>query len=172
MGKLLDILREIESDKYQIYVDMDGVLTDFDKQLKATAGIKNGRDWEKKHGADAFWTEIKKGGLEFWSKMPWMKDGKQLWNYIKDKNVAVLSAPAKTIPDSKKGKKMWVKNNLGNAKLILAQAADKQKYASPTSILIDDFDRNISQWKASNGIAIHHKNASDTIKKLNKLFST
>ena len=171
MIKLLNILKEIESEKkYTIYCDMDGVLSDFDKQLEIYTGIKNGRSWEKKHGTPAFWDEIDVGGLKFWSEMPWMSDGKKLWSYLKGrKNLSILSAPARTLPNSVNGKYIWCKKNLGNVRVILRQADEKQQFAAPNSILIDDYERNISQWKAKGGIPILHKNAADTISQLKKL---
>lgn len=160
-------LKEFDLQK-TIYCDMDGVLTDFDKQLKSV-GIKDGRAFEAKHGSEAFWNKIDSGGLKWWSEMPWMSDGKQLWNYIKDKNVQILSAPAKTLPQSKEGKKIWVKKNLGNVTLILKRAREKQQYAKPNAILIDDLDKNIKQWRASGGIGILHKSATSTLKQLQRL---
>jgi len=170
MLKLSKLIKEyIYQYKYTVYCDMDGVLTDFDKQLENFTGIKDGRKYEKKEGTEAFWSEIGKGGLKYWSEMPWMKDGKKLWDYIKNKNVKILSAPARTIPESPRGKHMWVKGNLGNVELILRRARDKQDFAKKDAILIDDMDENIKQWKARGGIGILHKSASSTIKKLKEL---
>jgi len=167
MLKLGNLLKEVN--EYEIFCDMDGVLTDFDKQLYLFTGIKGGREYEKKKGTEAFWDEIDKGGLKYWSEMPWMPDGKKLWNYIKDKNVRILSSPARTIPESSKGKRIWVKKNLGSVELLLRQAKNKQEFAKKNAILIDDMDENIKQWKAKGGIGILHKSAADTIKKLKEL---
>jgi len=168
MIKLTKILKEIQQ-KYKIYCDMDGVLTDFDYQLKTMLNINNGREYEKKHGPEKFWELIDSKGLNFWSKMPWMKDGKKLWSYIKDKNTEILSAPAKTIPDSKTGKISWVNGNLGSVKLNLKSADTKKEFAKPNHILIDDYEKNIKAWKSAGGIGILHTSASNTIKQLKKI---
>ena len=107
MLKLTNLIKEYIY-SYDIYCDMDGVLSDFDKQLAIFTGIKDGRQYEKQKGTEAFWDQIDKGGLKYWSEMPWMSDGKTLWSYLKNKNVKILSAPAKTIPESSRGKHIWV----------------------------------------------------------------
>jgi hypothetical protein len=53
---------------------------------------------------------------------------------------------------------MWAKDNLSpNPKVIFAYSADKQRYANPNSILIDDKKSNIKEWIASGGIAFRVK---------------
>ena len=168
MIKLTNIIEEYIY-RYEIFCDMDGVLSDFDKQLAIFTGIKDGRQYEKQKGTEAFWDQIDKGGLKYWSEMPWMSDGKTLWSYLKNKNVKILSAPAKTIPESSRGKHIWVKKNLGSTDLILRSADKKQEFAKKNAILIDDYDKNISQWKSSGGIGILHKSAASTIKQLKDL---
>jgi hypothetical protein len=168
MLKLTKLIKEYIY-SYDIYCDMDGVLTDFNKQLYLYTGIKDGDTYEKQKGTEAFWDAIAKGGLKYWSDMPWMSDGKTLWHYLKHKNTKILSAPARTIPESPVGKHMWVKKNLGNAELVLRRARNKQEFAKKNAILIDDMDKNIQQWRSKGGIGILHKSASDTIKKLKEL---
>ena len=87
----------------------------------------------------------------------------------KDKNVKILSAPAKTIPESPRGKIMWVKENLGSVELVICSAKEKQDYAKKNTILIDDSKENIDQWNTRGGLGILHKSAMGTIKKLKGL---
>jgi PAS domain-containing protein len=158
-------LREEET-QYTIYCDMDGVLVDFDRGYQELTGIT------AKHadaqGVDKFWEPLTKAGAAFWIKLKWMSDGKQLWDYIKKYNPELLSAPSRE-ESSKLGKRVWVKRELPGVKLILKYASQKQEYASPTSILIDDREKNIKQWEAAGGIGIFHTSAADTIKQLKQL---
>ena len=112
-----------------------------------------------------FWKPISKAGAKWWITLNWMPDGKQLWDYVKKYNPELLSAPSRE-EASKMGKRIWVKRELPGAKLILRSADKKQEFASPTSILIDDREKNIEQWEAAGGIGILHTDASSTIKKL------
>jgi hypothetical protein len=97
--------------------------------------------------------------------MQWMKDGKELWEYIKKYNPTLLSAPSRN-NESRLGKRLWVKNNLPGVKLILASADKKQNYSGRNKVLIDDRPDNIQQWRAQGGIGILFTNTENTIKQL------
>jgi hypothetical protein len=154
---------------YKIFSDMDGVLTDFDGSfVKYSKGIPP-REYEKKYGKDGFWKLIDgEGGVGYWAGMPWMEDGKEYWDYIKDYDTELLSSPSRS-ETSRLGKRLWVKNNMPGVKLTLAQAYNKKNYAEPNHILIDDRESNIEQWREAGGIGILHTSASDTIKQLKAL---
>ena len=155
--------------KYKIFSDMDGVITDFDQSFKKYSDGLAPADYEKKFGKEKFWELIDgKGKVGFWVGMPWMEDGKQYWDYIKDYDVELLSSPSRS-STSRLGKRLWVRNNLPGIKLTLAQAAKKQNYAAPNHILIDDRKSNIEQWRSQGGIGILHTSAADTINQLKKL---
>jgi hypothetical protein len=142
---------------------MDGVLCDFEKQFyKLTGHTFDDSTYDQK----SLWVDIEKGGIEFWSQMEWMRDGKQLWSYIKDYNPIILSAP--TFKSSHIGKRIWVKRELGkHIECILDR--NKYKYAEENNILIDDMMRNIKPWIKSGGIAIFHENTRTTISKLRRM---
>jgi hypothetical protein len=158
-------LREEETE-YTIYCDMDSVLVDFDRGYQELTGMTTQQ--ADANGVEAFWDPLSKAGAKFWITLQWMPDGKQLWDYIKKYNPILLSAPSRE-ESSKLGKRVWVKRELPGVKLILKYASQKQEYASPTSILIDDRQKNIDQWKAAGGIGILHTNTANTIKQLQQL---
>ena len=158
-----------ESTDYKIFSDMDGVLTDFDESFKKYSKGIAPRDYEKKFGKEKFWELIDgTGKVGFWVGMPWMGDGKQYWDYIKNYDTELLSSPSRS-STSRLGKRLWVRNNMPGIKLTLAQAAHKQNYAAPNHILIDDRKSNIDQWVSKGGIGILHTSASDTISQLKQL---
>jgi hypothetical protein len=161
-----EIFEEADRSKgdYKIYCDMDGVLVDFDKGYKDLTGTEASFDTDPKQ----FWEPISKAGAAFWIKLKWMSDGKQLWDYIKQYNPDLLSAPSRE-ESSKMGKRIWVKRELPGAKLILRSADRKQEFATPNSILIDDRADNIQRWKDAGGIGIVHTSAADTIQQLKDL---
>ena len=153
--------------EYKIYSDMDGVITDFNNRYKKYAGMMPS-EYEKKFGKDKFWELADAEGVAFWVGMPWMEDGKNYWNYIKDYDVELLSSPSRS-ETSRLGKRLWVRNNLPGIKLTLAQAYNKKNYAEPNHILIDDRKSNIEQWIKAGGIGILHTSAEDTINQLKAL---
>ena len=158
-------LREEETE-YTIYCDMDSVLVNFDLGYQELTGMTTQQ--ADTNGVEAFWEPLSKAGAKFWITLQWMPDGKQLWDYIKKYNPILLSAPSRE-DSSKLGKRVWVKRELPGVKLILKYASQKQEYASPTSILIDDRQKNIDQWEAAGGIGILHTSTPNTIKQLQQL---
>jgi hypothetical protein len=160
-----------KKDQIQIYCDMDGVLTDFDQTAKnIDPDIYN-------LPAKEMWKLIQNTGIEFWENMPWTKDGKKLWNFIKSFNPYILTAlPGLTKNDltkinAEKGKINWVNKNLGEkylSNLILTISKDKYKFAAPNKILIDDREDLIKEWIKHKGIGIHHINSQNTINQLKK----
>lgn len=180
--KLADLIKE-QGLKYTIYCDMDGVLTDFSgdfvklaKQLgegdvSERTDVPNNAAarYEKAHGTEAFWEVVRKGGLKFWSDMTWNPGGKKLWKYISRHNVEILSAPSKRVLETCiKGKRMWI-SRLGSPTIHFRSKDKKREFANKNAILIDDLKSNISDWNASGGIGIQHKNTNATIAQLKEL---
>jgi cytidyltransferase-like protein len=153
-------------EKYEVYCDMDGVLVDFERGYEELTG-KNIRGNHVKGDGD-FWQPITDAGVEFWTKLKWMSDGKQLWDYIKKRKPNLLSAPSRE-ESSRIGKHIWVENNIPGVNLILRAADKKQEFASPNAILIDDRADNVQRWKDAGGVGIHHTSAENTINELEKL---
>jgi len=174
--KLTNIYKQIKEEEtatpgpqYKIYCDMDGVLADFDKRFKdLNPEHLSAAQYQTKYGIEKFWNFIdEENKVKFWVGIPWMPDGKQLWDYIKDKQPTLLSAPSRK-PASRLGKRLWVKNNIPGTPLILAAADKKQNYSGRNKILIDDRLDNIEQWVSQGGIGILHTSAQDTIEQLKK----
>jgi hypothetical protein len=164
MIKLVDLLNE--NQQYQLFVDMDGVIVDFEDGYERLTG----KDIKGNHvkGDGDFWQPITDAGVKFWAGLKWMPDGKELWSYIKSYNPEILSAPSRE-ESSKIGKHVWIKNNIPGVKLILKSAPRKQELAEPNAILIDDRKDNIEQWVNAGGIGILHTSADNTITQLKKL---
>ena len=167
--------KEAKGNLPRIYCDMDGVLTDFVK----AASKATGQNWEgMRHGQD--WDSIK-NTPNFWSNMPWMPGGKQLWGYIKKHNPHILSASVKNNadPNCKPGKLRWISSNLklnNSARINLVNRVQKQDYTMignsgkrEQAVLIDDYPKNIKEWTAKGGIGILHTSASNTIRQLKKI---
>ena len=147
-------MNELKQTPYKIYVDLDGTLVDFVEQTKKLTG-HTPDELQSQGGDPKMWGEIKKHGIDFWKNMPWISDSKKMWNMLKKYNPKILSSPAKIIEECKPGKMAWVKNNLGGHVVVLfSRASEKCNYADENSILIDDLQKNIDQWRAKGGIGI------------------
>lgn len=173
MIKLTQLLRE--SQQYQIYCDMDGVLVDFVTGYEKFMGKPTGQIYKTPEERKQFWDDfnntVEQRGMkehQYWAGLPPLKNGLLLWKKIKKFDPIILSAPSYNVAESKKGKLIWVKKYLGNPPTIINY--QKQKWATPTSILIDDRKDFITKWEAAGGIGILHKdnNIGNTLKKLNQ----
>jgi hypothetical protein len=92
---------------------------------------------------------------EFWANLPWMDGGKELWDYIKEFNVEILSAPMG--PNSILGKQDWVARELGDIPTNITD--DKSPYGKvdgQQGVLVDDRAKYRAQFESGGGIAIEH----------------
>jgi GNAT superfamily N-acetyltransferase len=163
-------LSEDTSELFTIYLDMDGVITDFDKKFVELAGM-GPREYENSFGTEKFWDFIDiKHKVKFFSEMEWMPEGKKLYDFVKQFDHKLLSAPSKN-DASKIGKRIWRKNNTPDTQLILSAAVNKQNYADKSNILIDDREKNIQQWRDAGGIGILFKSTDQVIDELKKIMN-
>lgn len=154
--------------KYKIFLDLDGVLCDWESQFKKFSGGVPVDTYEAEHGEQKRYELVRKNSPEYYSTMNWTKDGKILYNFVKNFPVSILSHS--TDPESKVGKLKWLEDNKINFKPILvSNREDKKKYANPNSILIDDNINNITEFNQMGGIGILHTNATQTINKLKEI---
>jgi phosphopantetheine adenylyltransferase len=180
----MNSLNENIDSEYVIYCDMDGVLCDFDLGYEKLTGISTAEANTK--GKSYFWELFRKGvgknEKEFWANLPWQPGGQELWKAISPYTPNILSSPAIdfNLPSNQQldpeynqaiqGKKEWIAKNLSNVgEEIFVPAVQKATFAAPNHILIDDMKKNTDAWEAAGGIAILHKNLSDTLGKLETL---
>ena len=157
----------------RIYCDMDGVLCDFKKHAEKETGVSIAK-WSNLSKSEK-WGPIKENRY-FWSTMPWMTGGRQLWNFISSHRPHILSAYVEESfdPNCIPGKSHWARTNLGIApgRINLVKRVQKQNYAKVAgqpAILIDDYKKNTDQFTQRGGIGILHTNTSSTIAQLKKL---
>jgi predicted nucleotidyltransferase len=101
--------------------------------------------------------------------MPWMKDGKLLYNFVNSfPNVQILSHA----PDSKSkiGKQQWLKDKgITFEANLVPNRKDKSKFATDDSVLIDDRADVVNDFINAGGKAILHTNSIDTINQLKEI---
>jgi len=110
---------------------------------------------------------------DFWAKLPWMPNGKELWNFISKYNPHILTSPMQR--GSEIGKAFWIDENLRPLPDKVFMSSEKYEWAlndaGKPNILIDDWSKNTVPWSNKGGIAIQHVNAntSATISALKEL---
>lgn len=166
-------LRDLKSEDYHIYVDLDGVLADLTSYIEDVIGeplrvVSNDGDWEN---ADAIWKELRRLDEPDFSELELLPDAMTLWNYIKKYRPNILTATGQPAEENDKQKREWVKNNLTgyNEVHTVVASRNKAKWAWPDAILIDDRMKSIGPWREKGGIGIHHTSAKETIEELKKL---
>jgi hypothetical protein len=158
---------------YTIYVDLDGVLVDFDKEAERIGFPVEAFEADNKVKA-RFWHNIGKmahHGFEFWGVMDKMVDADILWNRLMeaDHPVEILSATGH-VGNADAEKRKWVETHLGDVVVnLVRKSKDKATFASPKAILIDDREKSITPWVEAGGIGVLHVSADDTIRQLEEL---
>ena len=151
-----------------VYVDMDGVVADFDAAMLDRFGVSadditRKEKWEKISGYN--------DDVEPWflSLQP-MADAKELWDFLTSnfERVEILTASGVTLDDAPKQKCEWIKDNFGpDVRVnVVKKSKDKAVYAEKNTILIDDRGKAVYPFIAAGGKGIVHINAAITIKSL------
>lgn len=142
------------------YLDMDGVLVDFVNGALREHGyhLPEGTvKWDFNHQLKIpdpeFWGPF---GRSFWSNLGWMPEGRELLTELEimfgQDHIVILSSPCGT-PGCAEGKLDWIKQHLPKYKRQYLLGPAKHLCASPSHILIDDYDHNVDKFRTYGGFA-------------------
>jgi len=168
-------LNEKESE-YKVYLDMDGVLADFDQRFRDLSGMEP-KEFENKYGKKAFWNLIdEEHKIKFWVGIPTMPGAADLVDAVKDYNYELLTSPSAK-KQSYLGKILWVRNHTGDVfpskpRINFKKAKEKhlvKPQLAKTDILIDDREDTIGRWNAAGGTGIVYKSIGQVLNDLKKL---
>lgn len=171
-----------------VYLDMDGVLADFDGGL-ADRGFFIEREHNRlfKQNVDkSLWTEtelkndlIVQGYMEetgFFRNLRMLSGADKLW-VAAGSPVVLTARPKKEDKGQRveKEKREWVEEYFGQIsenRFICCLRSEKKQYATYLgkfpNILVDDLEWNCSEWKKAGGYAVLYKNAEQAVKDLNE----
>lgn len=183
----------------EIFVDLDGVLVDFDYGIvsvvdrfindKKFIDTLNSTEQEYAIAIHKILNEEKETGVRhvlknkdyknvirkfihndptWWESLPWLDEGKKLWDYIKQFNPMILTSSFGAT-NATPGKTKWIIEHLGNVKYKIID--NKEDLATPNTILIDDRSQITSKFAEKGGLTILFVNAKQTIDELNKILS-
>src|SRR5574343_735427 len=146
----------------EVYLDMDGVLCNFESQCrklfrKDFHHTETLDEFIQRHTKKKFWISIHQTQGLFWSTMePLNENTLEIVEKFKEScsHVHILSAPAKD-PNCVAGKNLWLDKYIGED-IISKRIFDvhKYKYASPGRILVDDNRDHINKWIQGGGTGI------------------
>jgi hypothetical protein len=128
-----------------LFCDLDGVLADFAEGVKRKMG-KYPDELDQK----LMWSVLKRS-KNFYENLPWMPEGKALWEKIKKYNPIILTGcPYGRWAETQKLN--WCARELGiNFKVIVCHTKDKPKFCLYGSILIDDRAVIMKEWVEKGG---------------------
>lgn len=142
----------------QIYVDMDGVLADFDLGYAAAFGV-----WPGKEKDDVDWSAVRKH-KDFYLNLSPMIDMQMLWDYVKKYNPIVLTGIPENVPEADANKRAWAIKNLGGTvEIHCCRSKEKYLHCKPGDLLIDDWTKYKDLWVNAGGLWITHTTSRNTI---------
>ena len=142
----------------KVFCDMDGVLVNFNKAACALVNHPyppSNWDWideipGNRQKIDDQCT------ADFWRNLEWRYDGKAILSILTKKfnDIYLLTCPMLNA-GSGTGKMQWVNKHIPSLynKLIITRAS-KSLFANPDTLLIDDKDENVDNFRAAGGQAI------------------
>lgn len=157
-----------------LYIDMDGVVADFDEYAFRTLGVPPSQGIYP----DNIWEQLAQNQRIYRDliKTPYAD---QLieectdFALTRDYKLLFLTAVPKgnDIKWAFYDKVIWAQNYYPNIPVHFGPfSKDKHQHCQPGDILIDDRISNIEEWRAAGGIAIHHTNINSTLYELSSLY--
>ena len=152
-----------------LYLDMDGVLCNFDKAYRALPDVQEGEFDRKKFRSAVI-------DYKIFEDLEMMPDAQELLNHVVKLNVKIEMLTSMGTHDPFQGnqakyqKMKWLKDhNIPYKANFVRSKPEKAEYATPTSILIDDSIGCVKPFEFAGGHSILHTSASRTITELDNL---
>lgn len=157
---------------YRLFLDLDGVMADFNSGVYSLFG-----KYPKHIHVPFMWSRLAKMP-DFYNTLPWMIDGRILWNGLNTFDPVILTGIPRgnwAIPQ----KRAWCARELGEEyKVITCFTKQKPEKAEEICeeklipVLIDDRNKIQKEWQEMGGIFIQHYSASESLEAVSALLRT
>ena len=158
-----------------IYLDMDGVVADFDAYAHSVLGHRSeDGQWHKDK-----WSKLR-DNPRMYRDLPLTPEADRLVEFCRDyvlsRNYSLLFLTA--VPKNNDvhwafyDKVIWAQNYYPDIPVMFGPfSKDKYVHCNPGDVLIDDRSSNISEWIAAGGIGIKHRygDLENTVKQLKEV---
>ena len=156
-----------------LYLDMDGVVADFNEYAHRTLGVPASQGIYP----DDVWQKLATNPRLYRDLVPTPYATQLVYQcerFCKQTqyDLKFLTAVPKgnDVPWAFNDKVYWARNYFATIPVMFGPfSKDKHQHCQPGDILIDDRASNIEDWRAASGLAILHKDYADTVNQLEAL---
>ena len=154
---------------YCLFVDMDGVLVDFESGVRTVTGLLP-RDQHPR----AMWPQLARAA-GFYENLNWLTDGRALWDRVQSLAPTILTGlPLGRWAEPQK--RAWCTRELGDAiPVITCMSRDKHTRARAVTpggavpVLIDDRESLKEKFEGAGGVFIHYQDTRGAMAQLESL---
>lgn len=162
----------------KIYLDMDGVLADFDRGVRELCGMEpspQNEGWRPGMD-DPMWAKVREID-HYYDKLELMPDAKTMFDTLYEKYgdkceiLTGIPKPKRGILTAGEDKINWAHRLLSRDLVVnIVYREQKPDYCTGKDcILIDDLKKNIEAWEECGGTGILFTNGSDTLKRIEEI---
>ena len=147
----------------RLFLDLDGVLADFDRGVHAVTGAR-----PEALPLKTMWAALAKAPA-FFETLELMHDAEALWRFCAPHRPTILTGLplGAWAPDQKR---RWVARVLGvHVPIITCMSRDKPRWSGPGHVLVDDRASAREGWERKGGRFVHHVSAERSIARLREL---
>jgi len=161
----------------KLYLDMDGVLADFDRGVVEILGLEAHDQGKATPEENRIMYETMRNADHFYGRLELMPGAEKLFNCMRERfgdRCEILSGipkPHRGILTAGEDKVEWMRRLLSKDIVMnIVYRAEKIKYCTGKDcILIDDYAKNIAEWEQAGGTGILYRNADDVLKTLDEM---
>ncbi|MCO6415084.1 hypothetical protein JYK14_02675 [Siccirubricoccus sp. KC 17139] len=147
----------------RLFLDLDGVLSDFDRGVREVTGKR-----PEELPLKVMWAALARAP-RFFETLAFMEDAEALWRFCQPHHPTILTglphgawAPGQ--------KRRWVARMLGaHVPVVTCMTREKPKWSGAGHVLVDDRLATREGWERKGGIFIHHLSAERSIAALCRL---
>lgn len=167
--------RPVAQGKFQVFLDLDGVIVDFDRGIQELVGRPpdGGPGGEPVPLREMWQAAARAEG--FYRNLHWMPDGPVLWEFVRPLGPIILSGLPRgnwAAPQ----KQEWCRRELGkDVPVELCMSREKPLRARELTpeplvpLLIDDRESLAAPFRHAGGVFVLHRTAHQTIARLREL---
>lgn len=151
-----------------IFLDMDGVVADFDRHYAQIVGPLPDRNDPNR---DVDWSRIDEE--DFFATMPIIPDAYVLWHGLHEfgfRPTFLTGCPKIGFDRAARHKREWIARNFGaDVGVLTCLSKEKWKHATKGDVLIDDWEKYKHDWVNAGGIWITHTDARQSLDQVQDL---